>query len=1036
MILDPTGKVIAHAALGVAQTAPIPTPVAAALAAGPGPPASAASGRKRGAYQPSPDGVRRERTAGLGRPLPGPGRHRAPGHARSPPSPSTPTDATLASLLRIELLVSLAVVAALCVLALWTVRRGLRPLEDMTGPPGPSPRATSPGGSSRATRTPRWAGWAPPSTRMLAQIETAFAEKSASEERLRQFVADASHELRTPLTSIRGYAELLRKGAFADEESRDRALGRVEHEAARMGGPGRRPAAAGPPGPGPAARARAGRPAPGLPPTRSTTPGRPSPTGRSSWWPPGPVVVIGDPDRLGQVAHNLVRNALTHTPPGTPGGGERVGADAAWGCWRCATAGPGLEPAQAARVFDRFYRATRPAPARGTGLGLSIVRAIAEALGGRARVTSVPGEGAPSRSRSPWPRRRRRRTSGPRGGPRHRASRPGRSRLEQAGRRPGRGRRGPGASLTVGLGQLGCRGPSRPRCRPRPCRRGRRPVDGGRADADDPVAVAGGVDPADRAGPAAPGRPSRGGRCRPGRPPGGRRRRPGWGGGRPAARGPRASGRPRRPQRALDRRAEVGHRAQPDERGRVGHLELGAARGRATADDRLDHQLVLQAVLGRGEEAGESASSSAPAARREADGAGQRVAASRRPPRRRTSSSGEAPRNRPPRCRGEGEDRAGRAPGRGAARATAGDVDGRGEPGVDAPGQDDLAQPARRRWRPGRRSTGARVAGGGAGPRRAPAADRRRSAATRPRRSAGQPGHLVGQRLGAPARASPATTRVAQHLPVGVAPDGELGHDERAGAPPVEGQGAEGPTTAPGRSPGPVVRAPWPASRGRRRQAAGSASPPGRSSAAAVPRAGQGQSPSATRTPAGPPTPTGSTGPAAAGGDRDGPQGVGLGPHRPRSAGAGQARPGGRDSWLRPPLRRRRPTREPGLEQRSREPGLVGEVGGRAGQVAVGVARRRAAPPSSGHHVLEPEPVAGAQRRPRAGPPPRAGRCARRGGAPGPPRPARPAQVGEVAQARSRRPRPSTTPAASGSWAASHWTSGVPPVGWPRACPS
>ena len=51
---------------------------------------------------------------------------------------------------------------------------------------------------------------------MLAQIEEAFAEKSASEERLRQFVADASHELRTPLTSIRGYAELLGRGGFSD----------------------------------------------------------------------------------------------------------------------------------------------------------------------------------------------------------------------------------------------------------------------------------------------------------------------------------------------------------------------------------------------------------------------------------------------------------------------------------------------------------------------------------------------------------------------------------------------------------------------------------------------------------------------------------------------------------------------------------------------------------------------------------------------------------------------------------------------------
>ena len=71
---------------------------------------------------------------------------------------------------------------------------------------------------------------------MLAQIEEAFSEKSASEERLRQFVADASHELRTPLTSIRGYAELLRRGGFSDEAGINRALQRVEEEATRMGG--------------------------------------------------------------------------------------------------------------------------------------------------------------------------------------------------------------------------------------------------------------------------------------------------------------------------------------------------------------------------------------------------------------------------------------------------------------------------------------------------------------------------------------------------------------------------------------------------------------------------------------------------------------------------------------------------------------------------------------------------------------------------------------------------------------------------------
>src|SRR5207247_2531406 len=85
---------------------------------------------------------------------------------------------------------------------------------------------------------------------MLAQIETAFAERAASEDRLRRFVADASHELRTPLTAIRGYAELFRRGAAERPEDLARAMRRIEDEAARMGqailgvadeGPGRPP---------------------------------------------------------------------------------------------------------------------------------------------------------------------------------------------------------------------------------------------------------------------------------------------------------------------------------------------------------------------------------------------------------------------------------------------------------------------------------------------------------------------------------------------------------------------------------------------------------------------------------------------------------------------------------------------------------------------------------------------------------------------------------------------------------------------------
>jgi len=105
---------------------------------------------------------------------------------------------------------------------------------------------------------------------------------------------------------------------------------------------------------------------------------------------PAPVTVAGDRDRLVQVAHNLVRNAIVHTPRGSPVRVE-IGAEDGMGVVKVVDAGPGLAPGQLSRVFDRFYRADPSRTGSGSGLGLSIVRAIAEALGGRA--WAEPGAG-------------------------------------------------------------------------------------------------------------------------------------------------------------------------------------------------------------------------------------------------------------------------------------------------------------------------------------------------------------------------------------------------------------------------------------------------------------------------------------------------------------------------------------------------------------------------------------------------------------------------------------------------------------------
>jgi two-component system OmpR family sensor kinase len=278
------------------------------------------------------------------------------------------------------------------VLALVVVRRGLRPLRQMAG------TADAIASGDLARRVPE----GKPDTEvgrlgvalneMLTQIEEAFSEKSASEDRLRQFVADASHELRTPLTSIRGYAELLGRGGFSDEVGRRKALKRIEEEATRMGGLVDDLLLL--------AELDRGRPLRAEPVDLHRISA--DAVGDSNAVPHShhlnlaagtPVVVIGDAERLAQVAHNLVRNALAHTPPGTDVT-VSTGVAGSMGYIQVSDNGPGIPAGEVARVFDRFYQGDPSRSATGTGLGLAIVRAIAEALHGTAAVVSTPGAGA------------------------------------------------------------------------------------------------------------------------------------------------------------------------------------------------------------------------------------------------------------------------------------------------------------------------------------------------------------------------------------------------------------------------------------------------------------------------------------------------------------------------------------------------------------------------------------------------------------------------------------------------------------------
>jgi two-component system OmpR family sensor kinase len=301
---------------------------------------------------------------------------------------------TLRQLLQLEAIVGLAGLIATGVLALLIIRIGLRPLVRM----GAVAEDIAAGDLSRRVEP------ATPATEigrlglalngMLSQIESAFARRTESENTLRRFIADASHELRTPLTSVRGYAEMLRRGAEKSPEDSALARRRIEEESVRMSEMVDDMLVL--------ARLGQGRPLDNKPvdlqaiaqdavaDAHAVAPRR-----DISLDAPSRVVVSGDDTRLRQALGNLVRNALVHTPPETA---IQVGVAADDGLVRITVSdhGPGLGPEESARIFEPFYRAdpSRSRDSGGAGLGLSIVAAVAGAHGGTVQVRETPGGGA------------------------------------------------------------------------------------------------------------------------------------------------------------------------------------------------------------------------------------------------------------------------------------------------------------------------------------------------------------------------------------------------------------------------------------------------------------------------------------------------------------------------------------------------------------------------------------------------------------------------------------------------------------------
>ena len=315
--------------------------------------------------------------------------------------PLTEVTQTQHRLLLVEAIVTLTVLFGLALLAWWIVRRELRPLDDMAATAGAIAAGDLTRRVERADTRTEVGRLGLALNAMLAQIEEAFTRSRNSENALRRFLAQASHELRTPLSSVRGYAELFRRGAKEHPEDLDLAMRRIEQEAARMGVLVEELLLL--------ARLDEGR-ALDLEPVDLTLVAADAVADARLLAPErdvellqaGPVGVLGDDSRLRQVVTNLVMNALQHAGPGARITVSTSSVDGQ-AILEVTDDGVGMSSDVAARVFEPFYR---PPDARGhgegtAGLGLSIVAAIAEAHGGTVDLQTAAGEGARFRVRLP-----------------------------------------------------------------------------------------------------------------------------------------------------------------------------------------------------------------------------------------------------------------------------------------------------------------------------------------------------------------------------------------------------------------------------------------------------------------------------------------------------------------------------------------------------------------------------------------------------------------------------------------------------------
>lgn len=220
----------------------------------------------------------------------------------------------------------------------------------------------------------------------LMELEKSLREKNITDNKLRQFVADASHELRTPLAAVQGYAQLIEQRnqlSVADSQ----ALKRIISESRRMAKMVQDLLLL--------ARYDAGsqieQESIYISPLLIESSGDAHMADKERTWQVdiptdlAELQVTGEEDKLRQVFINILRNCSSHTPPGSTINTSltmRENSGKQWAVIKIDDDGPGIEPNLIPRIFDRFMRADKVRTGESTGLGLSIAKTVVEAHGG------------------------------------------------------------------------------------------------------------------------------------------------------------------------------------------------------------------------------------------------------------------------------------------------------------------------------------------------------------------------------------------------------------------------------------------------------------------------------------------------------------------------------------------------------------------------------------------------------------------------------------------------------------------------------